>query len=217
MTRVALLTISDRPDLLADTIASLAEALDRDEGDVLSAFATHAHVDDREHRLGFGGAIRYGWERLRGRADFDYVLHVEDDWRFDAPVELGAMADLLDARPELAQVALRRNPVNDVERKAGGVVEMWPDEYADRAMTIVEPDCSGRELAWLDHELYFTTNPSLYRRSLLDLEWPDCPASEQVFTAKCLRAGLRFALYGTRAEAPRVTHLGDNRREGRGY
>ncbi len=227
MAEIALLTISDRPDLLEATLTSLAAAGGSRLGEPeRSGFVEHVHVDDQAHRLGFAGAIRAGWDRLRASSvEFGYVLHVEDDWRFDAPLELGRLARILEIRrqhaqppphgvsaPDLAQVALRRNPVAPAELAAGGVVELWPDAYTE---TMHGVPADG--LAYLEHDLYFTTNPSLYRRDLLALEWPDVPRSEEAFSALCRAAGYRFALYGRRADAPRITHLGDDRRQGKGY
>lgn len=216
--RVALLTISDRPDLLEATLESLAAALDRDAGDLLGAFTGHVHVDDRDHRLGFAGAIREGWRRLRELSWAEvpaYVLHVEDDWRFDQRVPLARMAELLDWRPNVAQVALLRGPVNDTERAAGGLVEQWPREY--RQGYLADPFAGDlNPLPYLEHGLYFTTNPSLYRMSLVNAhDWPTGAGSERRFTERLLNAGYRFACLGN--GDPWVTHTGDDRREGKGY
>lgn len=228
--RVALLTISDRPDLLEPTLRSLARACGGTLGARSpSAFVEHVHVDDQAHALGFGGAIRRGWGLLRASSvAFDYVLHVEDDWHFTTPLELPQMTAILDVRreharppilaPDLAQIALRRQAVSPAEVTAGGVVELWPDAYTETVHTIVPPDPAGAyEVRYLEHELFFTTNPSVYRRDLLELGWPDTERSEAAFTARCRDAGYRFAYYGGRAEPPRVWHCGDNQRQGRGY
>lgn len=213
--RVALLTIGDgRDDLLADTRDSLAYALGRDPGDLLGAFAEHVHVDDRAHRLGFGGAIRQGWARLRdlGRS-IDYVFHLEEDWRFDRAINLDHLAAALAANPPLAQMALRRHAVNAYEERAGGVVECWPDEYEERR-ALVPP---GRWLAYLEHGLYFTTNPSLYHRTLIERgDWPEGRGSEAAYTQQLLARGRRFALWGSRAGGPWITHTGTIRTGG-GY
>ncbi len=223
---IALLTLSDRADLLDGTMRSLARALERDEGDVLAAFACHVHVDDTQHRLGFTGAIRAGWNRLRASSDaFEYVLHLEDDWRFDAPLELAAMTRILEIRrqqaqpppdgvsaPDLAQIALLRQPVAGAEIKAGGVLELWPNEFTQ---TMHGDPADG--LTYLEHDLFFTTNPSVYRRDLLELGWPDSTRSEEAFTARCRAAGYRFAYYGRWGDPPRVWHTGNDRREGNGY
>lgn len=212
--RIALLTIGDgRDHLLAQTTASLYQHVLPPE-----AWAIHVHVDDRAHRLGFAGAIRHGWNLLRaldGLSEIDYVFHLEEDWLFDRYVDLEAMARLLLEYPALAQVALRRNAVNAQERAAGGVVEMWPDEYTQKAFARHWRATGPEWHLWLEHGLYFTTNPCLYRRSLVeDAEWPNVPGSEAAFTAEMLRRGCRFALWGGRG-GTWVTHTGE--RSGTGY
>lgn len=213
--RVALLTIGDgRDDLLEATLASFTHALGRPHGDLLGAFAAHVHVDDRKHRLGFGGAIASGWQRLRelGR-DIDYVFHLEEDWRFDRPVDLDQLAGVLACDPPLAQIALRRGAVNAYEQRAGGVVECWPDEYAE-AQCLVPP---GRYVWYLRHGLYFTTNPCLYHRTLIERnDWPTTAGSERAFTEQLRERGRTFGLMGPRAGGTWVTHTGTIRTGG-GY
>jgi hypothetical protein len=258
--RIALLTIGDgRDDLLADTLASLGDRLGASLPHVARArmaeldlglplagggahviqgagpwpFAAYVHVDDRSHELGFGGAIAAGWRALTDSAwAFDYVLHVEEDWRFDRPVDLVGMAALLDCAPELAQVALRRNAVNPAELAAGGLVELWPDEYTDAWLDVVVApaavvsvtsagdalvESTIRRLHWLEHGLFWTTNPSLYRYELMRHGWPAGARSEEAFTSALKARGHRFAFWGQRADGPWVTHTGDHRRQGAGY
>lgn len=222
--RIALLTIGDGRDLLQDaTMRSLDEALggSGENYAVPPGITSVVRVDDRAHELGFAGAIRHGWDTLRALGGFDYVLHVEEDWRFDRALDLALMADVLDAHPHLAQVALRRGPVNQQERAGGGVVEMWPDEYQERSL-VVEPIRTGRRMVgkrahWLEHSLYFTTNPSLYPRELLNLDWPLVPGSEAAFTQTCRDHAYRFALWGARDSGTWVTHTGTDQRSGTGY
>lgn len=165
-------------------------------------------VVGQEERQGFGGAIRSAWALLASDRN-GYVFHLEDDFVLDRPVHLSAVMSLLAAETSLAQVALRRQPVNDDERAAGGVVEQWPHEYRDH-------HCD--DAAWLEHSLFFTTNPSLYRSSLLRIGWPGGPRSEVTMTDRLKGLGYRFAFWGERADGPWVTHIGDERAEaGCGY
>lgn len=177
-------------------------------------------VDDSAHQLGFCGAIREGWAKLRELPGWDYVIHVEEDWLFDRPVPLGLMADLLDAQPQLAQVALMRGPVAPAELKAGSLVAMWPDEYA-RKTFFAEPHPDdpapnmSRALDYLEHRLYFTTNPSLYRRELVEQNtWPEGPGCEAAFTRRMVADGRSFACLGH--GEPWITHTG-TKRTGKGY
>lgn len=195
-----------RDKLRIATLASFFSAVSVDE------LAVVVSVDDREHRLGFCGAIREGWDRLRALPDWDYVFHLEEDWRFDRPLSLARMIDVLDSDSLLAQVALRRHAVNPEERKAGGVVEMWPDEYVEK--TLID---EGWASDYLEHGLYFTTNPCVYRRDIVEhFDWPKGPACEAAFTTAVRDLGGRFALWGSRAGGPWITHTGTIR-TGKGY
>ena len=61
------------------------------------------------------------------------------------------MARTIRRKKFLAQ-ALRRQPWNDTEKAAGGVVEANPKAYTDRV--------EGR-IHWLEHRQFWTTNVSL--------------------------------------------------------
>lgn len=159
-------------------------------------------------RAGFGGAIRRAWQHV-ARYPERFVFHLEDDFTFNRPVDLASMASVLDTHPHLVQLALRRQPWNDLERAAGGVVEQHPDAYTE------VNDENGR--AWLEHRLFFTTNPSLYRTSLCRQPWPRGPESEGRFTHQLLASPkVRFGYWGARDSGEWVAHIGDHR-NGTGY
>lgn len=165
-------------------------------------------------RLGFGGTIHHAWKMLGAMTEVDHVFHLEDDFILNANVDLQVLAGALDRHPNLAQLALKRQPWNDAEIEAGGIVELQPHAF----------DESGDDyLRWIEHRLFFTTNPSLYRRTLCNVGWPDRPQSEGFFTHQLLREGspeasadrVRFAFVGGRYSAPSVIHVGQ--RAGIGY
>lgn len=158
-------------------------------------------------RQGFGGAIRSAWANLQSRPE-RFVFHLEDDFTFNEPVDLGLMQRVLDRNPQLVQLALRRQPWNDAERAAGGIVEQHPDDYVD---------CSDGVSDWLEHRRFFTTNPSIYRRSLIEKGWPDGEHSEGVFGIRlCENPTVRFGYWGCRTDPPKVHHIGAER-AGSGY
>ncbi len=166
-------------------------------------------------RRGFGGAIAHAWDYLAAwnatttGDQVTHVFHLEDDFLFEHDVDLDALAAVLADRPHLAQIALRRQPWNAAEREAGGVVEMHPDEYAEHH------DAAGHR--WLEHRLFFTTNPSLYRADLIERGWPSGALSEGEFTHRLLTdPALRFAYWGARDSGEWVTHIGAER-VGTGY
>lgn len=159
-------------------------------------------------RQGFGGAIRTAWERLSLASTDGFVFHLEDDFVFRRHVDLEGMMRVLEDRPHLVQLALRRQPWNDDERAAGGIVEQHPNDYAD---------CFDDDYAWLEHRRFFTTNPSLYRRSLCAEGWPDGQQSEGMFTHRLLTdPALRFGFWGDRGSGEWCEHIGYER-TGVGY
>lgn len=172
-------------------------------------------------RQGGAGAIRHSWRHLRDHTRARFMFWVEQDFEFFRPVDLDAMAGLLDDRPYLAQVVLRRQPYNSAEHAAGGVVEQHPDWYVDMS------DDTGRQ--WLEQGMYFTTNPNLTRTTLLGRDWPghqDGTYSESTFHRQLLRDGtpevpgdqVRYAWWGARDSGVWVRHIGERRHhEGTGY
>jgi hypothetical protein len=198
--RVLLLVIGDGRDTLQR--ATLRSFYEHAVGHDLAGIVT---VDDRHHLLGFCGAIRHGWQRIReSKAAFDYVFHLEEDWRFDRPFDLGVMSDLLWTLPDVAQVALRRGKE---PAESSAPVDAWPEMFHDR-----EHDGSP----WLLHRSFFTTNPCLYRRSLVaERDWPEAPLCESAFTSTLVDSGMSFAYWGDRDDGAWITHTGQ--RIGTGY
>lgn len=194
---VCLLLISDgRDEYLERTIASAQE--------MLPTFDQLVTIDDSAHELGFAGAIQAGWREVAT----DYVLHLEQDFTFNAPVPVGRMVRLLERHPHLAQVALKRQPWNAAERAAGGIVELHPDDFVERY---------DDGAVWTEHRRFFTTNPSVYPSRLCELGWPQIHESEGIFTHRLLEnPDLRFAFWGGKFDAPLVTHIGETR-AGVGY
>ena len=164
-------------------------------------------IDDHAHELGFSGAIAEGWRQALVTGA-DYIFHLEMDFTFNAPVPLAAMIELLEAKPYLAQVALKRQPVNAEERAAGGIVELHPDDFRQRVENGV---------IWTENRRCFTTNPCAYSTRLCLHGWPQEPHSEGVFTHRLLAdPDVQFAFWGAKLDAPLVHHIGDDR-TGTGY
>jgi hypothetical protein len=228
---IALLVVTDGRDrYLADCVASL-DALHGplaerwmydDTGDdgyrthLAERYAQFRHINGGP-RQGFGGAIRAAWSRLAKDSDAAWIVHVEQDFTFNRPVDLGAMAAVITSRPYLAQMALRRQAWNPQETAAGGIVEQHPHDYLDKHDMVLG-------VSWLEHRRFFTTNPCLYRRSLLDVGWPEGDQSEGHFGRHLLAHGtpetagslVRFGYWGARTDPPWVTHIG-HQRSGTGY
>jgi len=157
-------------------------------------------------KSGFHGAIQAGWDALIWR-DVDFVFHLEDDFVFPSRIQFDEMVRVLDLSPHLCQVSLKRQAWSPEEKAAGGLVEMWPDLYEQH-----EKD----DLVWTEQKLFFTTNPSLYRKSLMAEGWPQQKGSEAEFTRRMKEKGFGFAYIGGKFDAPRTHHIGDTR-TGVGY
>lgn len=220
--RVGGLVVTDgRPNLLQRTIRSWEEEgchLDvtvviDDSGDPMYGAEIRAlwpSFDIRSYpiKLGFNGAIQEGWNALLGKG-LDYVVHIEDDWEFLGKAPIQNMIDVLSKRGGLAQLVLKRQPVNADEIKAGGIVEQWPDEYVEHR--------SGDDV-WTEHSLFFSTNPCVYPAEIINYRWPQTVRSEAAFTRQLVSEGYRFAFWGAKFDAPRVHHIGDVRSPtGTGY
>lgn len=229
---IRLLVMTDgRDDYLARTLASINEmvtgpitrrTIHDDSGDpdhvawLLRTYPGYTVVAPAS-RAGFGGAIRSAWaSMLCACVTEQFVFATEDDFVFNRPVNLDAMVDVLTVNLHLVQLALRRQAWNAAERAAGGVIEQQPDAY--------EEVTAHNGTRWLTHRQFFTTNPSLYRRTLCGMAWPDGDQSEGRFTAQLLTDGspevsgaaVRFGYWGARTDPPWVEHIGVER-AGNGY
>lgn len=196
---ICVLTIRDGRDEVHDrSMASIKECLPEPEH--------HVVIDDSDHELGFAGAIQAGWTQAI-ETGADYVFHHEADFLFLSPVPVEQMAYVLKARPHLVQMALKRQPVNEREKEAGGIVEADPKDFRQHTL-------EGH--VWTEHRKFFTTNPSLYPMALCHLGWPQGPESEGHFWLKLAPdLAVRSAFWGAKFAPPMVTHIGE--RVGVGY
>jgi hypothetical protein len=196
---VCLLAIGDgRTGYHERSWASLSEVLPEVEHTVV--------IDDTGHKLGFAGAIAEGWRQVLDTGA-THVFHAELDFTYREPINLKAMLGALAQRPRLAQVCLKRNPVNQEEIAAGGIVELNPDRFSE-AMAF------GHKITL--HDVCFSTNPCLYSVEMCRKGWPQEKHSEGVFTHQLLKQGYEFAFWGGKFDAPKVLHIGDVR-AGTGY
>lgn len=218
---VVLLVMTDGRDCIVDAVESARvnlagqiahRVIHDDTGDPdhrrwLKARFPGFEVIGGSERQGFGGAVHNAWAYLRCRPE-RFVFHLEDDFIVDRGVDLTAMAAVLDRNPHLVQLALRRQPWNDEERAAGGIIEQHPGDYVD---------VTDGDNWWLEHRRFFTTNPSLYRLSQCSTHWPRGSLSEGRYTHQLLASpAVRFGFWGTRESGQWVTHIG-HERVGTGY
>lgn len=160
-------------------------------------------VVSHQQQRGFAAAIDTGWGEVAG----DWVFHLEDDFVFTRPISPEDMVKVLEPRPLLAQMSLMRQPCNDVEAAAGGLVALHRNSFTERTY---------EGFAWMEQRLYFTTNPSVYSTGLITtFRWPQVPESEGHFTRQLLQEGYTLGVWGSRDDGPWVHHIGE--RTGTGY
>lgn len=149
---------------------------------------------------GYTASTRRLWRYIETRVRTPYVFLAEDDFLFDRDVDLVPMIDVLRKETRLRQIALLRAPAYPREIEQGGILG-WPEEEFTR---IEGPG------ARLEHRLFWTMNPSLFRRSLVEYPWPQKVSSERAFGDLLLRdPRARFAFWGT--GEPWLTHIGEVR------
>lgn len=198
--RIGVVWISNRGDLYLPTAqASYWEYVTAGEP------VGHWTIDDSAGRLGMAGAVQTAWT-LALDADIDYLLHLEEDFQFVAPVDAQAMAFVLDQNPQLAQMCLIRQAWSSEEIAAGGLLAALGHGVLG---TVIQ---SGH--TWTEHRHLFSANPCLIPRRVLEIGWPSGPlgvGNEAGFTLRCLRLGYRFAYWGDHTTPPHVHHLGAER------
>lgn len=214
---IALVVITDgRLAYLAETIASAdarltaswgARILVDDSGDPAHATELARRWPDytlvsAPQRRGFAATVRTAWTEALGLGA-THVFHLEEDFTLNRSIHVAVLAQVLDEHPEFAQIALKRQPVNAVERAAGGLMQSQPRDTWRERNGLVE------------HELNFTTNPSLIPAHAIRcaLSQPE-PLTEPAITQHLLAAGYRFAYLGLVDDPPLVTHIGEQRTQG---
>lgn len=159
------------------------------------------YVVGPEQPVDYTGSMQAMWRYLQKRAKGEYIFQVEDDFTYERPVDLGPMIAALRENPNLVQMALLRDACYADERETGGILG-WPEPAFDR-----RPE-------WLEHKLFFTANPSLFRHSLTDTPWPSGRHSETLFGKRVLSGDARSAFWGQGEEW--IRHIGEVR-AGVGY
>lgn len=191
---------SDWEEPFRSQVAAIADEF----GFYVSGQGHHGHTGMRQ-RL---------WTYLDNRAQGTYVFGAEDDFLFTGSVDLEPMIETLRENPHLAQIALLREPAYQSERDKGGILG-WPVDSFER----MGQNGSSR----LEHVLFWTNNPALYRKGITKTPWPETredaegrgKGSEVVF-ADILRRNpaTRFAFWGS--GQPVISHIGAER-AGTGY
>jgi hypothetical protein len=154
-------------------------------------------------RQGFAKAVRFAREIALASGQ-PWIWWHEDDFVLNGPTDLAAMAGLLEANPQLQQLALLRQAWWQGEIDAGGIIPERADKFTQRD-------------GYVEHALFWTQNPHLVSRAQLAAhDWPVGANSEARYGHQVLQGGKVSGFLGVRTDPPRVTHVGDIRK-GSGY
>lgn len=165
------------------------------------------HIKHNEKRLGFGGTIRDTWHKLDKLAPrYDYVFHLEDDFVFNRSVNLDDLILILEKNPDMAQVCLLRQPWSHDEKIAGGVWQQFPDRFTEKFI-----DGPNEKIYYLSHKEWFSTNPCVYPKWVVALEWPEGYDSEERFWNEklLLKGAVTCSYFGSKKDIQVVNHIGD--------
>jgi hypothetical protein len=217
MIAVALLT-DGRPHYIERTIPSLEEMvapIDRrvifdDSGDHdyaagLTRRFPRWEVEAAAARTGYAAAVRRALSCAAELGDFVFVS--EDDFVYQRPVDLVAIAEVM-VRRRLAQMVLPRQPWYPVEHRGGGILQRFGGGYVEH---------TDGDLAWVEHRLFWSMNPHLVASDfLLAHPWPLGDHSEARFGQAMFATGVTAGMWGRLGDAPYVEHIG-RERVGTGY
>jgi hypothetical protein len=161
---------------------------------------------------GYTAAMRRVWD-LGPQYSNGRVFFLEEDFVFTRPVDLDDLHAVLDAHPQLAQVALQRAPWFRSEHRTGVLPAQRMRVDRERAALgrpgttwTLHADC-------IEHDAGFTGNPSLIAAAAFDVPWPAAEWSETAMGQALTAAGLTSAWYGREGDPPHVEHRGRDRAE----
>lgn len=216
--RLGLLALTNgRDGLLGQALASAMECLvggfavkvihddtgRPDHRQALSSKFPGFRVIGQDSCLGFGGAISNAWGYLSSM-DLDYIFHLEDDFIFNEEISLSDLVTVLECDRNVQQVALQRQAWNEEEKIFGGLLNVRSESYTDA-------EIGGVPVVL--HRNYFTTNPSLYRHSLMSRGWSSGENSEGIFGITLFEEQPEAvcSFLGRKSDRPKVHHLGITR------
>lgn len=154
-----------------------------------------------KEKRGFAGVYDTAFKTVSKESD--YIFLCEDDFLFNEEINVQDMIVILQYNRNLAQVVLKRQAWNEQEKKAGGIIEQWPDLYDEKEIA---------HIRWSEHRLFFSTNPCLVPSWVIQRGWPLLPRSESVFSQQLFsNPNYKTAFLGGKFDTPRVVHIGNTR------
>lgn len=178
---------------------------DKDYRDWLSSEYPSANiVPVGEDNCGFSNAMSKCFD-MAAESDCDYILHTEDDFILNKKIKLDDLVTVLDSDDKLAQVALQRQGWFDHEKTHNTLIQ----SIKSQGYNVVQKENKG--LFYVEHNHYWTCNPSLYPVFIAKMGWPKENDSEKKFTQKVFGLGLKSSYFGKEDEEYLVTHTGSYR------
>lgn len=154
-----------------------------------------------KEKRGFAGAYDTAFKSVS--KDADYAMFWEDDFTLNGKVDIQDMIFILEYNRNLCQVILKRQAWNEEEKKAGGIIEQWPDLYEEKELA---------HISWCEQRLFFSTNPCLVPKWVIDKGWPLLPHSESVFGQQLFsNPNIKSCFLGRKFDKPIVNHCGITR------
>jgi hypothetical protein len=154
-------------------------------------FTVYSH----QRRLGLAGAVESVWRHAIA-AGADFLFHLEDDFEILEHIDVVSIAATLAGEPDVAQMLLKRQPLN-------------PEEAGDILNAMGALDA---HVGWVTQRRIFSLNPCLIPRWTLELGWPT--GNEAEMTQVLLAQGARFGVWGDPGSPPLVHHTGTSRSAG---
>lgn len=168
---------------------------------------------DRSH-VGYLGAMQTIWEIVR--AYDSHVMLWEEDFVLTKPLYAADAAYLLDKNPGLAQVNFQRQAVYRIEKRFG---YMQSHQRRGYELSVGRTE----DIAWVKRRRPFTTNPSMVRREIFDIDWPTRAeadlvpgGAEPAMSALLEKSGYHFGWLGL-PNTPHTKHVGTTMKSGKGY
>lgn len=207
-----------------DMIFFVDDSGDDDNIKFLEQFGKVGYRGSDREPWGFSGSMRVAtsWMNYwRDIYDFpsadpyapktDHYCWWEEDFLPTEPIDLELMSKELRKYPDLAQIALVRQPVYEGEKEHGTLLNYIKSQGTNLSI----PFYDGTEWDWdhrlLIHNVVFTTNPAVWAPSAYRDGWPEGEGSEALKTKQLKKKGLQFAYL----EGQQIEHVGE--REGTGY
>ena len=143
-------------------------------------------------------------------------LFWEEDFLLTRPVHLDQVQEVLLAHSNLAQLNFQRQAVYSIERRLG-----YMESHQRRGYNLHR--LVHKSTPWVSRTRPFTTNPGLFHRGILDVEWPTreeadavSGGAEPAMSTRLERAGWQFGWYGP-WNTPTTNHVGVEMKSGTGY